>query len=90
MTKAEMIVAVAEKTGMTKKDADKAVNAVMETVTETLKKGEKVTLTGFGTFELKTRAAHAGINPKTKAPITIAASKAPVFKAGKSLKDAVK
>lgn len=90
MTKAEMIVAVAEKTGMTKKDADKAVSAVMETVTETLKKGEKVTLTGFGTFELKTRAAHAGINPKTKAPITIAASKAPVFKAGKSLKDAVK
>lgn len=90
MTKTEMIVAVAEKTGMTKKDADKAVTAVMETVTETLKKGEKVTLTGFGTFEMRTRAAHAGINPKTKAPITIAESKAPVFKAGKSLKDAVK
>ena len=85
MTKAEMIVAVAEKTGMTTKDADKAVSAVMETVTETLKKGEKVTLTGFGTFELRTRADHAGINPKSKATITIAASKAPLFKAGKSL-----
>ena len=90
MTKAEMIVAVAEKAGMTKKDAEKAVSAVLETVTETLKKGDKVSLTGFGSFEVRTRAAHAGINPKTKAPITIAASKAPVFKAGKALKDAVK
>mgnify|MGYP002728625787 CR=1 FL=1 len=87
MTKAEMIVAVAEKAGMTKKDAEKAVAAVLETVTETLKKGDKITLTGFGSFEVKTRAAHAGINPKT---LTIAASKAPVFKAGKALKDAVK
>ena len=86
MTKAEMIVAVAEKAGMTKKDAEKAVAAVLETVTETLKKGDKITLTGFGSFE----AAHAGINPKTRKPITIAASKAPVFKAGKALKDAVK
>ena len=85
MTKAEMIVAVAEKAGMTKKDAEKAVAAVLETVTETLKKGDKITLTGFGSFEVKTRAAHAGIKP-----ITIAASKAPVFKAGKALKDAVK
>ena len=90
MTKAEMIIAVAEKAGMTKKDAEKAVSAVLETVTETLKKGDKVSLTGFGSFEVRTRAAHAGINPKTKAPITIAASKAPVFKAGKALKDAVK
>ena len=57
---------------------------------ETLKKGDKITLTGFGSFEVKTRAAHAGINPKTRKPITIAASKAPVFKAGKALKDAVK
>ena len=81
MTKAEMIVAVAEKAGMTKKDAEKA---------ETLKKGDKITLTGFGSFEVKTRASHAGINPKTRKPITIAASKAPVFKAGKALKDAVK
>ena len=80
MTKAEMIVAVAEK----------AVAAVLETITETLKKGDKITLTGFGSFEVRTRAAHAGINPLTKAPITIAASKAPVFKAGKALKDAVK
>ena len=81
---------VAEKAGMTKKDAEKAVAAVLETVTETLKKGDKITLTGFGSFEVKTRAAHAGINPKTRKPITIAASKAPVFKAGKALKDAVK
>lgn len=90
MTKAEMIVAVAEKAGMTKKDAEKVVTAVLETVTETLKKGDKITLTGFGSFEVKTRAAHAGINPKTGEAITIAASKAPVFKAGKGLKDAVK
>ena len=90
MTKAEMIVAVAEKTGMTKKDADKAVSAVLETITETLKKGDKITLTGFGSFEIKTRAAHAGINPKTKAPITIAECKVPVFKAGKALKESVK
>ena len=90
MTKAEMIVAIAEKTGMTKKDAEKAVSAVMETITETLKKGDKVTLTGFGSFEIKTRAAHSGINPKTKEPITIAECKVPVFKAGKGLKDSVK
>ena len=90
MTKAEMIVAVAEKAGMTKKDAENAVAAVLETITATLKKGDKITLTGFGSFEVRTRAAHAGINPLTKAPITIAASKAPVFKAGKALKDAVK
>lgn len=90
MTKAEMIVAVAEKTGMTKKDADKAFTAVIETITETLKKGDKVALTGFGSFEVKTRAAHSGINPKTKAAITIAECKVPVFKAGKGLKDSVK
>ena len=89
MTKAEMIVAVAEKAGMTKKDAEKAVAAVLETITETLKKGDKITLTGFGSFEVRTRAAHAGINPLTKAPITIAASKAPVFKAGKTLRESL-
>ena len=74
MTKAEMIVAVAEKAGMTKKDAEKAVAAVLETVTETLKKGDKITITGFGSFEVKTRAAQAGNNPKTRKPISIAAS----------------
>ena len=89
MTKAEMIVAVAEKAGMTKKDAEKAVSAVLETVTETLKKGDKISLTGFGSFEVKTRVAHAGINPKTGESITIAASKAPVFKAGKALKEKI-
>ena len=90
MNKTELIAAVAEKTGLSKKDSDAAVNAVLNTITETLKKGDKITLTGFGSFEVRTRAAHAGINPLTKAPITIAASKAPVFKAGKALKDAVK
>ena len=90
MNKTELIAQVAEKTGLSKKDSELAVNASLETITETLKKGDKITLTGFGSFEVRTRAAHAGINPLTKAPITIAASKAPVFKAGKALKDAVK
>ena len=90
LTIQDLIDLLAAKHSMTKKDAEKAVAAVLETVTETLKKGDKITLTGFGSFEVKTRAAHAGINPKTRKPITIAASKAPVFKAGKALKDAVK
>ena len=90
MTKAELITAVAEKTDLTKKDSEKAVSAVFEAITETLKKGDKVSLVGFGTFEVKERAARSGINPRTKEPITIAASKSPVFKAGKALKDAVK
>ena len=89
MTKAEMIVAVAEKAGMTKKDAEKAVSAVLETVTETLKKGDKISLTGFGSFEVKNRAARTGRNPRTKEVVEIPASKVPVFKAGKALKDAV-
>lgn len=89
MTKAELVALVAEKSELTKKDADKAVAAVIESVTEALVKGDKVALVGFGTFEVKQRAARKGHNPKTKAPIDIPASKAPVFKAGKSLKDVV-
>ena len=89
MTKTELINAVAAKTGLTKKDSDKAVAAVIEAVTEALVKGDKVALLGFGTFEVRERAARVGINPRTKATIKIAATKAPAFKAGKALKDAV-
>lgn len=89
MTKAELVALVAEKAELTKKDADKAVAAVLDTVTEALIKGDKVALVGFGTFEVKERAARKGHNPQTKAPIDIPASKAPVFKAGKALKDVV-
>ena len=89
MTKAELITAVAEKTDLTKKDSEKAVSAVFEAITETLKKGDKVSLVGFGTFEVKERAAKEGINPRTKEKMLIPASKRPAFKAGKALKDAV-
>ena len=89
MTKAEMIVAVAEKAGMTKKDAEKAVNATFDTVTDALCSGEKVQLVGFGGFETKTREARMGRNPKTKESIEIPATTVPVFKAGKALKDKI-
>ena len=89
MNKIELITAIAEKSGMTKKDAEKALSAVVETLTEALAKGEKVTLVGFGSFETKTREARIGRNPKTKEAITIPATRVPVFKAGKALKDAV-
>lgn len=90
MTKVELVSAVAEKTGLSKKDSEKAVSAVFASVTEALKDGEKVSMVGFGTFEVKNRPERPGINPRTKEAITIAASKSPVFKAGKALKDAVK
>lgn len=90
MTKAELINSVAAETNMTKKDAEKAVTAVLNGITKALQNGEKISVVGFGTFEVKERAERVGINPKTKAPITIAATKIPVFKAGKALKDAVK
>jgi len=90
MTKTDLIAAVAAKSGLTKKDAEKAVSAVLETVTETLVSGEKVALVGFGTFEVRERAAREGKNPATGEAITIAASKVPAFKAGKALKDAIK
>ena len=89
MTKAELIAVVSEKADLTKKDADKAVTAVLEAITETLVNGEKVSLVGFGTFEVKERAERMGHNPQTGDAIVIAASKAPVFKAGTALKNAV-
>ena len=89
MNKTEMIAALAEKTGLAKKEAEKALNAFTAIIEEELKKGEKVTLTGFGTFEARERAAREGVNPQTKEKITIAAAKAPAFKAGKALKDAL-
>lgn len=88
MTKVELIAKVAE-IGMTKKDAEKVVNATLDAMIEALAAGEKVTLTGFGSFEVHERAARTGINPQTKEPIEIAASKVPAFKAGKALKEAL-
>ena len=90
MTKKELINAVAEKTGLKKKDAEAAVAAVVATVGETLAKGEKVQLIGFGTFEVKERAAHEGRNPHTGKKIKIKASKRPVLTAGSALKEQVK
>ena len=89
MNKSKLVAAIAEKTDMTKKDAEKALVAFEEIVTEALKDGEKIQLVGFGTFEVAERAARVGINPQTKKSIKIKASKAPKFKAGKALKDAV-
>ena len=89
MNKTELISAVAEKAGLSKKDSEAAVKALVETVTEELKKGEKVQLVGFGTFEVSERAAREGRNPQTGKVMKIKASKAPKFKAGKALKDAV-
>ena len=87
MNKAELIAAVAENAELTKKDAEKAVKAFIDVVTDELKKGEKVQVVGFGTFEVAERAAREGRNPHTGEPMPIAASKAPKFKAGKALKD---
>ena len=89
MTKVELIAAVAEAAELTKKDAEKAVNATVEVITKALADGDKVSLVGFGTFETHQRAARTGINPRTKETIQIAATTAPAFKAGKALKDAV-
>ena len=89
MTKAELINAVAQKAELSKKDSEKAVIAVIDAISETLAAGEKVALVGFGTFEVKERAAREGINPRTKEKIEIPASKLPVFKAGKALKETV-
>lgn len=89
MTKAELVSAIAEKTELTKKDSEKALAAVLESITDALKKGEKVALVGFGTFEVRARAARQGINPQTKKKIKIPATKVPAFKAGKALKETV-
>ena len=90
MNKLEFISALAEKTGLSKKDAEKALNAFIGTVEDSLKKGEKIQLVGFGTFEVRERGARTGRNPKTGEAIQIAASKTPAFAAGKGLKDAIK
>ncbi|PKM81427.1 MAG: integration host factor subunit alpha [Firmicutes bacterium HGW-Firmicutes-14] len=89
MNKQELVASVAEKAGLTKKDSEKAVNAVFQSVEEALAKGDKVQLVGFGTFEVRDRAARKGRNPQTGVEIEIAAAKVPAFKAGKALKDAV-
>ena len=89
MNKTEFIAAVAENADISKKDAEKAIKAFADVVTEELKKGEKVQLVGFGTFEVSERAAREGSNPQTGKTMKIAACKAPKFKAGKALKDAV-
>ena len=90
MTKVELIAAVAATAGLTKKDAEKAVSATLDVITETLQKGDKVSLVGFGTFEVRERKERQGRNPQTREPMTIPASKLPAFSAGKALKDAVK
>lgn len=89
MNKTELVDAIAAAADITKVQAGRALDAVLESVTETLKKGEKVTLIGFGTFETRERAARTGRNPQTGKEIQIAASTTPAFKAGKKLKDAL-
>ncbi len=89
MNKTELSSAIVAKTGLTKKDAEKAINAVVEVISDSLKAGEKVQIVGFGSFEVKERPARTARNPRTGEEIKIDASKAPVFKAGKALKDTV-
>ncbi len=89
MNKSELVSAVAEKAGISKKDAESFVNSFVTCISEALAKDEKIQLIGFGTFENRSRAAREGINPQTKQKITIPASKIPAFKAGKALRDAV-
>ena len=89
MNKAELVSAIAEKTNTTKKSTEESLDALVEVITNTLAKGDKVQLLGFGSFEVRKRAARKGRNPQTKEEIKIPASKAPAFKAGKALKDAV-
>lgn len=89
MNKAELVAAIAEKAELSKKDSEKALKAFVDVVTDELIKGEKIQLVGFGTFEVSERPAREGRNPQTGKTMTIAASKAPKFKAGKALKDAV-
>ena len=89
MNKTELIAAVAEKTGMTKKDAERVINATVETITASLVAGDKVQVSGFGNFEVKAREARVGRNPRTKETIQIPATRLPAFKASKALKDTV-
>ena len=89
MNKTELIAAVAAKAGLTKKDAERVVNATVDAISESLVKGDKVAISGFGIFEAKTREARVGRNPRTKETIQIPATRLPVFKASKTLKDSV-
>ncbi len=89
MNKAELVADVADRSGLTKRDAEKAVNAIVESIEGALVKGDKVSLVGFGTFEVRSRAERSGRNPRTGATLKIAASKVPAFKAGKALKDTI-
>ena len=89
MNKTELVAAVAQKAGLTKKDAERVVNATVETIVENLVKGEKVQISGFGIFEVKEREARVGRNPRTKEAIQIPATRMPAFKASKTLKDIV-
>ncbi|NMB96512.1 MAG: HU family DNA-binding protein [Clostridiaceae bacterium] len=90
MNKTDLVNSIAAKTGLSKKNSEVALNAVISSIEEALEKGDKVVLVGFGTFEVRNRAERKGRNPQTKEEIIIPASKAPVFKAGKGLKDKVK
>ena len=89
MKKSELIAAIAAKGGYSKKDAEKALDAVTATITESLANGDKISIVGFGSFEVRERAAKESINPATKQPIHVPAKKVPAFKAGKALKDIV-
>ena len=89
MNKTELIAAVAEKAGLTKKEAERVINATVDTITESLVKGDKVQVFGFGIFEVKNREARVGRNPRTKEAIQIPATRLPVFKAAKALKDTI-
>ena len=90
MNKTELVAAIAEKAGTSKKGAEKVVNATFDVISEAMAKGDKISLVGFGTFEVRERAAREGKNPQTGEKIKIAACKVPAFKAGKALKDSVK
>lgn len=89
MTKTELISEISQKTALSKKDSERALNSILDTISSTLVNGDKIQLSGFGIFEVKERAERIGRNPRTKEEITIPASRTPVFKAGKALKDAV-
>lgn len=89
VNKNDLIAVVAERAGLTKKDSEKAVNALIDSIQDALQKGDKVSLVGFGTFETRARGARTGRNPQTGQTITIPASRVPAFKAGKSLRDAI-
>ena len=89
MNKSELVAVIAERSGLSKKDSEKALNATFDAITDALEAGEKVQLVGFGVFDVKERAARVGRNPRTKEEITIEASRTPIFKAGKALKDTV-